>query len=606
MSTNESTYILGNGLEGVIAFEKAASENETGSVKIKEITVSSDTVAVDVTETQVKATITVTGVSADIEDGYITRANVTGLNTTKTTEVVLGINKQTALTQTADTTSPKEVTAPSGYYPNNTSLTVKSGSVIVPDINLTGNITFPAMGDWTVTESQVQIPITYTAISTNIDVTLTSGWIIAATAGKVGANATATLTMPARHSWTFDTQTNPPTVRISSGYYPDSFNSQLNATTISISNKTVSVTASATRITTATAGWIRINGTRTTTHTASITKAGWASIESKTATITANVSGDIDLHAIDNNFIASNIIHTANIFGLQGTYDPGQVSTVTLPSKITVPSPIIADTPEDDNIKITGEVTIGATGPVEFSPADKKSTVELAIPGGNQSVEVNKTTTIITLNKYVQDLIVNVPEYTGASVVTPSTTATTIQIQNKMATRNITVAAVPSYTESSITLTTVPHTIPIQNKMATSNITINAMKYTRGCSIVATTTQPSTTLDLTSIFNIADNTRGYMTLNLTTQSKWCDNDTSIQAQLLNAYNDYQLVNEYPSDEHLVEWSLEDLDPSFQPGQTYTMRLYWPIRGRIGVNDLGFTVPVYTGESGMTPVEGGDG
>jgi hypothetical protein len=174
-----------------------------------------------------------------------------------------------------------------------------------------------------------------------------------------------------------------------------------------------------------------------------------------------------------------------------------------------------------------------------------------------------------------------------------------------MATSNITVAAVSTYTTSAITLTSVPYTIPIQNKMATNNITINATKYIDGHSITAASTQPSTTLDLTSIFNITDNTRGYMTLNLTTQSKWCDNDTSIQARLLDTYGDMQFPTTYPSD-HLVEWSLEDLNPSFQPGDVYAMHLYWPIRGRIGVNNLGFTVPVYTGEANMTPISGGNG
>lgn len=442
MSANESSYILGNGLEGVIAFEKAASENETGSVKIIDIIVSSDEVTVDATGTQVKATITVTGVSADVEDGYITRANVTGLNTTKSTDVVLNITKQ--------------------------------------------------------------------------------------------------------NSWTFDTQTNPPTVCISSGYYPESFSSQLTATAMSMSNKTISVAATGSRIATATAGYIHISGSNEATHTASITQAGWASISNKTATITANVNGDINLQAIDSNLQAGNIVNGITIFGITGTAG-------TIAPQVTLP-----ETLENTNNATITSIT-GSTNQVQVQ-ADV--TITPSIEG---SVQVIGGSAIVKLR---------VPKYTGATTVTPSTTETTIQIQNKMATNNITVTALPT--------------------------------YDNGYNIAASTIQPSTSIDLTSNFNIADDTQGYMTLNLTTQSKWCNNDTSIQAQLLNAYLDYQLPTEYPAG-NLVEWSLENLTPSFSnPGVEYAIRMYWPIRGKIGVNNLGFTVPVYTGESDMTQIEGGDG
>ena len=183
MSTNESTYILGNGLEGVIAFEKAASENETGSVKIKEITVSDIPAPVIVEDDQVKATITVTEISADIEDGYITRANVTGLNTTKTTEVVLGINKQTALTQTADDVLPKTVTASAGYYASSVSLTIPSGSITLdtntnpPEIHINkGYYTTTTSALVTASISISDKSILVTPNATRI-ATTTAGWL---------------------------------------------------------------------------------------------------------------------------------------------------------------------------------------------------------------------------------------------------------------------------------------------------------------------------------------------------------------------------------------------------------------------------------------------
>ena len=227
------------------------------------------------------------------------------------------------------TSSGATVTAPAGYYSAAASKSIANGSATTPSTTITANPTISV-------NTTTGLITASTSASQSITPTVSAGYISNGTAGTVSVSGSATEQLSVKSST--DLTVSGATVTAPAGFYPSNASksvasgtvtapASISGTSASVStgtntitlSKTVSVTPSV-----STAGYVSAGtaGNSAVSLTASVTTKAAATITPGTTnqTIAAGtyltgaqtIVGDADL-------VGSNILSTANIFGVQGT-----------------------------------------------------------------------------------------------------------------------------------------------------------------------------------------------------------------------------------------------------------------------------------------------
>lgn len=221
------------------------------------------------------------------------------------------------------TVSGATVTAPAGYYSAAASKSVTSGSATAPS-TISGTAASVSTGTNTLTLTK----------TVSVTPTVSAGYVSAGTAGNSSVSLTASVTIDPTPT------ASGATVTIPAGYYTAQTTktvssgsttgpSSLSGSSATVTTGTNTLTLTKTGVTTTptvTAGYVSsaTASTATVTLTANVTTKAAATITPTTTnqtiaagtylTGTQTITGDADL-------IGSNILSTANIFGVQGTVD---------------------------------------------------------------------------------------------------------------------------------------------------------------------------------------------------------------------------------------------------------------------------------------------
>lgn len=252
------------------------------------------------------------------DTGYDALSSVT-VDAISSTYVGSGITRRSSTDLTA---SGATVTVPAGYYSAQATKSVTSGSVTAPS-SISGTSASISTGTNTLTLTKT--------VSVTPNVT-TAGYISSGTAGNSSVSLTAsvtvnptptasgaTVTVPAGY---YTTQT---TKSVSSGSATGPSSITQSSATVTTGTNTITLTKTGVSTTpTVSAGYVSsaTSSTATVALTASVTTKAAATITPTTSnqtiasgtylTGTQTIAGDADL-------VASNIISTANIFGVQGS-----------------------------------------------------------------------------------------------------------------------------------------------------------------------------------------------------------------------------------------------------------------------------------------------
>lgn len=252
------------------------------------------------------------------DSGYDGLSKVT-VGAISSTYVGSGITQRSSTDLTA---SGATVTVPAGYYSTQATKSVTSGSVTAPS-SISGTSASISTGTNTLTLTKT--------VSVTPNVT-TAGYISSGTAGNSSVSLTAsvtvnptptasgaTVTVPAGY---YTTQT---TKSVSSGSATGPSSITQSSATVTTGTNTITLTKTGVSTTpTVSAGYVSsaTSSTATVALTASVTTKAAATITPTTSnqtiasgtylTGTQTIAGDADL-------VASNIISTANIFGVQGS-----------------------------------------------------------------------------------------------------------------------------------------------------------------------------------------------------------------------------------------------------------------------------------------------
>lgn len=259
-----------------------------------------------------------TGAEITPDTGYTGLSKVT-VSAIPTTYVGSGITRRSSTDLTA---SGATVTVPAGYYSTQATKSVTSGSVTAPS-SISGTSASISTGTNTLTLTKT--------VSVTPNVT-TAGYVSSGTAGNSSVSLTAsvtvnptptasgaTVTVPAGY---YTTQT---TKSVSSGSATGPSSITQSSATVTTGTNTITLTKTGVSTTpTVSAGYVSsaTSSTATVALTASVTTKAAATITPTTSnqtiasgtylTGTQTIAGDADL-------VASNIVSTANIFGVQGS-----------------------------------------------------------------------------------------------------------------------------------------------------------------------------------------------------------------------------------------------------------------------------------------------
>lgn len=477
---NEEVYIIGNGLEGVIAFEKAADENSKGEVKINGAIISSQTITVNTNAVQSQAlvgTVVFSGFNVDVQAGYVEQGDVSGADSSFPLEIVASLPVPIQPTLTA---SYSKVTAPAGYYYKSATKTVRAGGLEVAQIGTpTSNIVVDSNLS---SGNNYQIKTTFEVISDIGTTVTTSGWIESPDSSQFTYTNSNIVSIPKGTALTLDSAANPPTVTAPIGWYKTAVNTTIpTANTFTLSTATPTIPTLTTgkgwydTVTyTIPTGTVAVNPTVTfstfnvstnTTNSGHLQVEVVASANRAAQNIHAWVptvakilrSGtsnfDVDLSSIDVNFQASSIASGITVFGVKGT--AGQEAP-----NVTVPSTLTGTDPSTKTPAATGIVTFNTT----------LNSVSPEVISGT----VQATPTDVTLQ-----VTGSIPVFTGSTAIIPATTPVTITAANKWMPSNLTVAAIPTYTGAKTFYPTGSNqTVNISNLYATQSLTVGSVVVT--------------------------------------------------------------------------------------------------------------------------------
>ena len=511
---NEEVYIIGNGLEGVIAFEKAADENSKGKVSINGAIISSQTITVNTNAPQSQAlvgTVVFSGFNVAVQAGYIEQGDVSGANSSFPVEIVASLSVPIQPTLTA---SYSKVTAPAGYYYQSTSKTVRAGSLEVVQIGTpTSNIT---VNSDLSSGNNYQIKTTFEVISDIGTSVTTSGWVASSNNAQFSYNQSNTVSIPKGTALTLNSSANPPTVTAPAGWYK----ANTNITIPTANTFTISTTTPTAPIITTSKGWYDTVSYALPTGTVAVNPT--VTFSTFTVSTDANNSGhlqvqvvasanraaqnihawiptvakilrsgtsnfDVNLFGLDNNFQASSIASGITVFGVQGT--AGQEAP-----NVTVPSTLTGTDPSTQ--------TPAATGIVTFSSVLNNVSPEV-ISGTVQATPTNVTLQVTG----------SIPVFTNSTTITPATTPVTIAAANKWMPSNLTVAAIPTYQGAKTFYPTKSNqTVNISNLYATQSLTVGKVVVTgldSNAILDTTTISIGNTQNATSVSTVTGNIPTY-------------------------------------------------------------------------------------------------
>lgn len=468
---NEEVYIIGNGLEGVIAFEKAADENSKGEVKINGAIISSQTITVNTDAVQSQAligTVVFSGFNVNVQAGYVEKDDVSGADSSFLVNIVAPLPVPIQSTPEALIVSDSTITADVGYYYQTISSTVRSAQGI--EANITAD---PAVSNNTVDITPTEFNTIYD--TTNHTVTFsaertgtvtakmavtTSGWINNGTslANKtINIKTTPSVTIPLQTQLV----TNLSTVTMNVGYASQQLEATVGAGAVTISKLTETPTI--------TFGDSWTNGqlnytieSWSATPTKKVTTTGWINnvnqitvgkITSNSVNSTINVTApNTPGGSVDPNAIKKDII----MLGVTGTYDP-------LTDAGGAQIPDLNATNGTITINASGNVTANAT--ISAAPVQADGYSQPASRLVNRSVELN--------------ILGTIPTYTDSTTITPATTPVTITAANKWMPSDLTVAAIPTYIGAKTFYPTGSNqTVNITNLYATQNLTVGKVVVT--------------------------------------------------------------------------------------------------------------------------------
>lgn len=382
-----------------------------------------------------------------------------------------GVPRKTSSDLTA---SGNTVTAPSGYYEENASASVQSGSVAVPNVNIEKNPTISIDANGKITASVSK--------SESVSPIVNEGYVTSGSAGTITFSGSATEQMTKRTS--SDLTASGATVTAPAGYYPSNATKSVSSGTEgtptaskgTVSNHSVTVTPSVTN----TAGYIS-GGTHTGTGvnvSASELVSGTKSIASNgTADVTnyasVNVSVNPSLETKSKTYTPTESQQTETIQAGSGYYGLEKVNVTVdpIPSQYIIPSgtkSITSNGVEDVTEYASVNVSVSAPTPVlqdktkSYTPTESAQSETFSYDSGYDGlgdVTVNVgaisstyvgsgITRRTSLSKSGATVTANAGYYESATSATVSSGTAGTPTATKGAVSNHSVSVTPSVTNS--------------------------------------------------------------------------------------------------------------------------------------------------------------